>query len=81
MKNNNLGTSISSSQELQYQTLHRNDNEGPTLSIIATTLVAATAVAVVLRLITRRIIKRPLDVDDFAIIVALVSDCYELGVA
>ncbi len=72
MKNNDLGSSSPSLAELQYRSLHRNDNKGPTLIVIAAVLIATATVAVVLRLIARRTINRPLNIDDFAIIVALV---------
>ncbi len=74
MKNNDLGSSSPSLAELQYQSLHRNDNKGPTLIVIATLLIviATTTVAVILCQVARRTIKRPLNIDDFAIIVALV---------
>jgi hypothetical protein len=72
MKNNKLGSSSPSLAELQYQSLHRDDNKGSTLIVIAAVLTATATVAVILRLIARRTIKRPLNIDDFAIIVALV---------
>lgn len=73
MKNNNLGTSSPSLAELQYQALHRNDNGGPALKAIASIVIAAATIAVTLRWIARRIVKKTLDIDDLAVLVALVS--------
>ena len=65
-----------SPQEARFQLAHWNDDRGPSLIITTTILVAFAMTTVVLRLITRKAVtKISWQMDDYAIIVAMVRLC------
>ena len=65
-----------SPQEAHFELAHWNDDGAPPLIITTTILVIFAMTTVVLRLITRKAItKIPWQVDDYAIIVAMVRLC------
>lgn len=60
-------------QEFEFELAHWNDDRGPFVIIITTIFTVCATIAVVLRLITRRaIIKLAWQLDDYAIILAMV---------
>lgn len=60
-------------QEIEFELAHWNDDKGPLVIIVTTILVVFAMTVVVLRLITRKgIIRISWQVDDYAIIVAMV---------
>ena len=63
-------------QEAHFELAHWNDDRGPSVIITTTVFVAFAMTTVVLRLITRKAItKISWQVDDYAIIVAMVRPC------
>ena len=64
--------------DIQHQLTHWDENRGPLVIIVTTILVACASVAVILRLTTRKVIvKLAWQVDDYAILGALVRHCRE----
>lgn len=63
-------------QEAHFELTHWNDDRGPSVIITTTVFVAFAMTTVVLRLITRKAItKISWQVDDYAIILAMVRLC------
>jgi hypothetical protein len=60
-------------EDVQYQPAHWNENRGPLVITVTTIRITCASVAAILRLITRKaIIKVSWQVDDCAVLVAMV---------
>lgn len=67
-------------EDVQFQIAHWDDDKGPLVTTITTIFMVFAMIAVVLRLVTRKvIIKISWQVDDYAIIVAMVRAFRESG--
>ena len=62
-----------SDTEISYQRDHINDNKTTQLVVANVIAISAATIAVVLRLVSRRLNKASLQADDFMIVVGLVS--------
>lgn len=65
-------------QALAYQQAHINEDRGPALAAAFIVLMTLATLAVILRLLARRLIKAPLKADDWTMVLSLVSS-YMLG--
>lgn len=60
-------------EDIKFQLTHWDEDRGPLVIAVSTTFIAFATIAVVLRLLTRKLIlKISWQVDDYAITVALV---------
>lgn len=59
--------------EIEYQEQHASDNRQPDIIVAVTICLTAAVLSVGLRLVARRILRTPLQLDDWLILVALVS--------
>ena len=62
-----------SDTEISYQRAHINDNKTTQLVVANVIAISAATIAVVLRLVSRRLNKASFQADDFMIVVGLVS--------
>ena len=60
-------------EDLKYQAARLHEDRRPTIHAVNMTLVVLCTTAVVLRLLSRRIMKAPLLADDYVTIMGLVS--------
>lgn len=59
--------------EIRYETAHIKDNRGPDMVVSTVICISLACIAVLLRLIARRLSKAKIWFDDYMIIVALVT--------
>lgn len=65
--------------DVAYQLAHREETRVPSLILSGAICLAAAYMAVVLRLISRRLVRSPLAADDWCMVLGLVSNCRDAG--
>jgi hypothetical protein len=60
-------------EEIHYQEQHASDNRQPDIIAAVAVCLSAAVISVILRLVARRLLKIRLQLDDWLILIALVS--------